>query len=159
SGRLDRACKMWRESYQMHPYGYAVHYDLGLCEEYYTRDLQAALKYYEQADELTPKPVKAISTALNRVQRSALNEAKLKNQLSHVKPPNTPRDRVRRQPEASSQDVKLVQTKLNELGYDTGTPDGQFGPRTTSAIQEYQKDQGLAVTGEITAELLDRLKK
>jgi hypothetical protein len=34
SGRLDRACKMWRESYQMHPYGYAVHYDLGLCEEY-----------------------------------------------------------------------------------------------------------------------------
>ena len=94
SGRLDRACKLWRESYQSHPYGYAVHYDLGLCEEYYTRDLQAALKYYQQADELTPQPVKAISTALNRVRHSALNEAKLDAQLDRDKPAHAPHKRA-----------------------------------------------------------------
>jgi tetratricopeptide (TPR) repeat protein len=140
SGRLDRACKMWRESYQMHSYGYAIHYDLGLCEEYYTRDLQAALKYYEQADELTPQPVKAISTALTRVRDSARNKVKLDAQLNRVNPSNTQRNRAPNEPVISPEDVKLVQTVLNELGYDTGTPDGQFGPRTTSAIQAYQKD-------------------
>jgi tetratricopeptide (TPR) repeat protein len=159
SGRLDRACKLWHESYQIHPYGYAVHYDLGLCEEYYTRDLEAALKYYQQADELTPKPVKAVSTALNRVRNSALNEAKLDAQLDRVKPASTPHTRGSHQPEISPEDVKFVQTALNVLGYNIGTPDGVFGPRTASAIQAYQKDRGLPETGTITHTLLNNLKQ
>ncbi len=53
--------------------------------------------------------------------------------------------------------VKGVQTALNAMGYDVGTPDGNMGPATTRAIRAYQSDAGLAVTGKISAELIDSL--
>lgn len=57
-----------------------------------------------------------------------------------------------------SQDtIKLVQNTLNNLGYDCGTPDGIAGSKTSSAIQNYQTDKGLSVTGNITDELLNSL--
>jgi membrane-bound lytic murein transglycosylase B len=43
--------------------------------------------------------------------------------------------------------VKALQQALNELGYDTGTPDGQLGPRTQSAIRRYQAAHGLPADG------------
>jgi outer membrane protein assembly factor BamE (lipoprotein component of BamABCDE complex) len=52
-----------------------------------------------------------------------------------------------------------VQTLLNQLGYATGRPDGIVGPRTQAAIRQFQGDQGLAVNGEVTPELVERLRK
>jgi outer membrane protein assembly factor BamE (lipoprotein component of BamABCDE complex) len=52
-----------------------------------------------------------------------------------------------------------VQTLLNELGYATGRPDGVVGPRTRAAIRQFQGDQGLAVDGEVTSEMVERLRK
>ena len=156
SGRLDRACKLWRESYQIHPYGYAAHYNLGLCEEYHTRNLNAALKYYQEADDLSPEPVKAISQALSRVRKGVENQKKLDDQLGR-KPSQVNHDVSPRPGDISQRDVKFVKVKLNGLGYDAGTPDGVFGPRTQSVIQEYQRDQGLRVTGTITRSLINHL--
>ena len=48
---------------------------------------------------------------------------------------------------AKKEDIKKVQTKLNELGYDCGTPDGVAGKKTTAAIKQFQKDNGLAADG------------
>lgn len=44
-------------------------------------------------------------------------------------------------------EIKKVQEKLNELGYECGTPDGVAGKKTTAAIKKFQKDNGLAADG------------
>lgn len=53
--------------------------------------------------------------------------------------------------------VKELQTRLNDLGYAVGTPDGIFGKKSEEAVKSFQKDQGLEATGvvdEATWELL-----
>ncbi len=48
----------------------------------------------------------------------------------------------------SGQDVKLLQEKLTELGYYWGTASGNFLEGTTSAVQTFQQENGLEVTGK-----------
>ncbi len=43
------------------------------------------------------------------------------------------------------------QEYLNDLGYDAGPVDGRPGRRTRSAIEDFQRDRGFAVTGELTS--------
>ena len=52
---------------------------------------------------------------------------------------------------------RLIQQGLTNDGFDPGTPDGQFGPRTRAAIRAWQAARGAATTGyldEVQAELL-----
>jgi len=58
----------------------------------------------------------------------------------------------------SSNSVAQAQTALNKLGYKSGTVDGVMGPRTRSAIEEYQFDKGLSIDGRLTASLSERLR-
>ena len=51
-----------------------------------------------------------------------------------------------------------IQNLLKILGYDPGHIDGQIGPKTRSAIREFQKDYGIPTDGEPTEELYSRLK-
>jgi murein L,D-transpeptidase YcbB/YkuD len=44
---------------------------------------------------------------------------------------------------------KDVQTALKNAGFYTGSIDGKIGPKTKSAIQEFQKAKGLKVDGKI----------
>jgi len=53
--------------------------------------------------------------------------------------------------------VQAVQTALSRLGYLSSQPDGVIGPQTANAIREYQRSEGLAVTGTVTPELIERL--
>lgn len=43
--------------------------------------------------------------------------------------------------------VKMVQVKLNSLGYNSGTPDGWYGPITTNSVKRFQGDHGLVQEG------------
>ncbi len=52
-----------------------------------------------------------------------------------------------------------IQTRLNQLGYGTGSPDGICGGNTRKAIQDFEWQQGLVVTGEPTPSLLTLLDK
>lgn len=52
-----------------------------------------------------------------------------------------------------------VQQRLTAQGFDTGSQDGVFGPRTVAAIAGWQKRHGLPVTGVATADLLAGLRK
>jgi len=54
-------------------------------------------------------------------------------------------------------DRKRIQARLTAAGYDAGTPDGVFGKKTEAAIRAYQQANGMAVTGEPSRELLQRL--
>lgn len=44
-------------------------------------------------------------------------------------------------------DVFTLQERITELGYDSGRPDGVFGPRTEQALRSFQRDYGLVVDG------------
>ncbi len=48
-------------------------------------------------------------------------------------------------------DVMEVQALLNKLGLDTGTPDGYYGPRTQTAVAQFQRRNGLVPDGVIGA--------
>ncbi len=50
---------------------------------------------------------------------------------------------------ANSEEVRHAQKKLNDLGYQTGEPDGVFGPRTQEALRNFQKAKNIEVTGRL----------
>ena len=54
-------------------------------------------------------------------------------------------------------DIPLVQRELSRLGYRPGPIDGISGPLTRAAIRAFQRDNGLAVDGIASAELLRTL--
>lgn len=45
--------------------------------------------------------------------------------------------------------VTQLQQRLNTLGYNTGTPDGDFGPKTQAAVRSFQRDNNLPVDGTV----------
>jgi len=61
------------------------------------------------------------------------------------------------EPIQGNRQIFLIQKSLREMGYDPGPVDGQVGPRTTSAIQAYQRRAGLSVDGQPSAALLDHM--
>ncbi|MEL7138153.1 MAG: peptidoglycan-binding domain-containing protein, partial [Pseudomonadota bacterium] len=54
--------------------------------------------------------------------------------------------------------IAEVQASLAALGYDPGPADGLPGPRTTAAIEAWQRDRGHAVTGKPDAATIAALR-
>jgi peptidoglycan hydrolase-like protein with peptidoglycan-binding domain len=54
-------------------------------------------------------------------------------------------------------DTKNAQQALQAKGYNPGPIDGVYGPRTTAAMRDYQKAEGLKVTGEMDADTRAKL--
>ena len=46
-----------------------------------------------------------------------------------------------------SEYVKILQTWLNQIGYDCGVVDGDFGVGTQESVRNFQKDAGLTADG------------
>jgi localization factor PodJL len=55
--------------------------------------------------------------------------------------------------------VIRAQALLNQLGYDTGTPDGVMGLRTRAAIKSFERRQSLEETGEVSIPLVTTLER
>jgi localization factor PodJL len=53
--------------------------------------------------------------------------------------------------------VQNIQAILNQKGYEAGNPDGVMGGKTKAAIVQYQKDNGMELTGEIDETLVRTL--
>ena len=53
--------------------------------------------------------------------------------------------------------VTLLQSRLNELGYSTGYPDGDFGPKTFSAVMTFQRVNGLLADGVVGPATIGKL--
>ena len=62
-----------------------------------------------------------------------------------------------RYPAARGDDVRVLQTRLNLLGFDAGREDGIFGQRTDQAVREFQRNVGLPVDGIVGRSTLDTL--
>lgn len=50
--------------------------------------------------------------------------------------------------------IREVQTRLNRLGFDAGTPDGLIGRNTRNAIERFQLSKGLQADGQLTEQLM-----
>lgn len=48
--------------------------------------------------------------------------------------------------------VENLQTRLNNLGFDSGSADGVFGPQTEQAVIDFQEDRNLQVDGLVGLE-------
>ena len=55
--------------------------------------------------------------------------------------------------------LRDAQARLNELGYNAGTPDGAMGGKTTAALRAFQKDRGIAQSGRLDAATMAELSK
>jgi peptidoglycan hydrolase-like protein with peptidoglycan-binding domain len=55
--------------------------------------------------------------------------------------------------------VADTQRELKQLGFYDGTIDGMRGPRTDQAVRDFEQAQGLKVTGEPSAMLLDMMRR
>ena len=53
--------------------------------------------------------------------------------------------------------MREAQARLNELGYNVGTPDGAAGPRTAAALRAFQRDNSLQPSGRLDAATQDVL--
>lgn len=55
--------------------------------------------------------------------------------------------------------LREAQQALADKGYDPGAVDGHWGPRSTTALRQFQRAQGLVATGRLDAETLDALAR
>jgi peptidoglycan hydrolase-like protein with peptidoglycan-binding domain len=55
------------------------------------------------------------------------------------------------------EDVQALQETLKDLGYFHGPADGRKGPRTRTALRNFQRDQGLDVTGSFDQPTVQRI--
>lgn len=79
-----------------------------------------------------------------------INEMNQRNRAPQSKPRTVDPAVARRAAEEREQ-MRIIQSRLNALGYDAGTPDGVAGPRTRRAIADFQSSIGGAATGQLSA--------
>jgi putative chitinase len=59
---------------------------------------------------------------------------------------------------SSGDDVKALQQRLSDLGFDPNGIDGRFGPGTAQAVRAFQQSKGLAVDGMVGPHTLAALQ-
>ncbi|WP_299479716.1 peptidoglycan-binding protein [uncultured Roseibium sp.] len=141
------------------------------------KDLVASYKWFAiAADKGDPEAAKRRDDVANMMDQQTLANARLAVEGFSLQEPDPTANKVTLEPswadEASlpaanvsvdapagnTDMIREAQDKLNYLGFDTGTPDGQMGPRTRSAIKAFQRSIGLPETGEVDGKLIDELK-
>lgn len=70
---------------------------------------------------------------------------------------NTIEDSVVLKVGSSGSQVKTLQTKLNNWGYNAGTVDGIFGTKTQEAVKRFQAKNGLTVDGIVGTQTANAL--
>jgi peptidoglycan hydrolase-like protein with peptidoglycan-binding domain len=59
--------------------------------------------------------------------------------------------------ELSTNDMRMVQQRLQEKGYSPGNTNGLADERTRAAIRKFQQDQGIPVTGTVDEKTANQL--
>lgn len=61
--------------------------------------------------------------------------------------------------DVGAMNVRDIQVRLTKLGINPGAIDGRMGPRTSAAIKEFQRKNGLEINGRITPEFAMALRR
>jgi len=131
-------------------------YDPGSADGTYGPKTQAAVKAFQQANGLSADGVVGPETA------SALNSA-----LTSTATPSTPNTSTTgftlpegtklRLGEGDPAVVKELQQALTSAGYDPGSADGTYGPKTQAAVTAFQQANGLSADGVVGPETASAL--
>jgi len=62
-------------------------------------------------------------------------------------------------PQVAPMTIVEAQKRLAALGYEPGSPDGKMGSRTVGALQKFQRDRGISVTGKLDSATEGELRK
>ena len=110
----------------------------------------AAIRDFEASAKLKPsgEPSEDLLRAILR--------APLKTEAAAPAPARTRPDPIA-ELIAPSQRVIAVQRALNDFGYGPVKATGNYGPETVTAIQKFERDRKLPVTGQISPRLLREL--
>ncbi len=105
-----------------------------------------------------PAPVKASESAVELTLPS-LTSPKLASTMPSPSFTPAPPPRPSPTPEMPYRgDVETAQKLMRDLGLNTGKIDGKLGPNTKAALANYQAKEGLTPSGDVTQELLTRMK-
>ena len=88
----------------------------------------------------------SITGVVDAVTARALEEAKWKLGDRSLNLQSTPLMR--------GDDVATLQSRLTEMGFDCGRVDGIYGPRSESAVKEFQRSAGLVIDGKCGPETI-----
>ena len=101
------------------------------------------------------------SNAPSATQQQADNSASVQQPSAQSeRPQSAPSLRANVQSEAvviSQQELRQLPRKLNNMGYDAGQVDGVWGPRTQTALRNFQQAKNLSVTGRLNEQTMDAL--
>ncbi|WP_305984395.1 peptidoglycan-binding protein [Roseibium sp. MMSF_3544] len=141
------------------------------------KDLVASYKWFAiAADKGDPEAAKRRDDVANMMDQQTLANARLAVEGFTLEEPDPAANKVTLEPDWAEEAslpasnvsvapppdntamIREAQDKLNYLGFDTGTPDGQMGPRTRSAIRAFQRSIGIPETGEVDGKLIEELK-
>ena len=101
---------------------------------------EAQIRSFQQSRGLS------ITGFVDAVTARALEEAKWKLGDRSLNLQSTPLMR--------GDDVAALQSRLTEMGFDCGRVDGIYGPRSESAVKEFQRSAGLVVDGKCGPETI-----
>jgi peptidoglycan hydrolase-like protein with peptidoglycan-binding domain len=114
-------------------------------------------KAEEKADKVRAKAEDKTDSTGNKVEHAwDKTKAKTKEMTGKVKDKVSGHDNDRMAGRMSG-DVRAAQQALQDKGFDPGHIDGVMGPKTQTAIKEFQQKNNLTVTGTLDAETRDRL--
>jgi peptidoglycan hydrolase-like protein with peptidoglycan-binding domain len=121
----------------------ALGYDAGVADGLWGSKTRVAIKTWQKANKktqtgyVTASQVKLIADQAGKVAPPPpTNEAALEEQLLDL----------------SVEERADLQSRLRQLGYETGRTDGTFNTATRRAIGAWQADEGERVTGYLTAD-------
>jgi peptidoglycan hydrolase-like protein with peptidoglycan-binding domain len=152
-------------------------YNPGPADGVLGKGTQNAIRAYQSQNSLvangapTPSLMASLRKARQQAKHQAPTTSKNITQGKHNTQPHgqaigTPASQQSSQSDLSSlhkrSPVELTfetQDRLNQLGYNAGAPDGQYGNKTKTAIIAYQKHHGMPATGKVTPELVASLRQ
>jgi TonB family protein len=122
----------------------AVAYNQRGIASFAAGDTQAALKDFTRTIELQPQLAEAYN-----------NRGIIERKLGDYRQAGKDFDRAvqlgmelaQQHLQALRDEARQAQERLRSAGYNPGTADGVLGPQTVTALRQYQKAQGLPVTG------------
>ncbi len=114
-------------------------FSVGIADGIYGRNTENGVKNFQKVSGLLVDGIVGQNTVAKLFSSKSL--LKLKRVILYTIPMMT------------GEDVKLLQQRLNTLGFNPGSEDGVYGAKTVEAVKRYQRIKGLkidGIVGEIT---------
>ena len=115
---------------------------------------EAAVRAFQAQNGLTVDG-KAGPATLNKLYSSSAKKAPTTTATNTPRPTNTPFTSYKNGDSGS--EIRKMQQRLKELGYLTGSVDGDFGDATEAAVRAFQARNGLTVDGKAGTATLNKL--